>query len=421
MDTACRKDVLPNGIRVVTESVSHSHSVSLGIWIGSGSRNETDAQAGISHFIEHMMFKGTRRRSAREIAEALDSVGGRLNAFTDKEHTCYYAKVLAEDLPLAFDVLADMLLESRIDPEEIEREKNVVVEEIKRHEDSPEDLIHDVFARTLWPDHPLGRPVIGSSEVVESFTRDDICGFIDRWYRPDQMVIAAAGKVEHGQVLELADKYFGRLNGRSPQVPHEPPRPVLGTRYVSRSTEQVHLCIGTAGIPHDSEDRYALAVMDAAYGGGMSSRLFQEIRESRGLVYSIGSYYASYREGGLYAVYAGTSMETADEVVALVEAEGRRLCEEGITDKELERAKRQIRGSMILGLESTSARMTRLGKLELAFGRVIPVDEVLERIEAVTLEDVHQLSSRLLNGGRHAVAAIGPFDNDSPGGLSSAM
>ena len=415
MDIECRKDVLPNGIRVVTESVDHANSVSLGIWIGSGSRNETDAQAGISHFIEHMMFKGTRRRSAREIAEALDSVGGRLNAFTDKEYTCYYAKVLAEDIALAFDVLADMLLESRIDPEEIEREKNVVLEEIKRHEDTPEDLVHDVFARTLWPDHPLGRPVIGSSDVVGSFTRDDILGFIEQWYKPDQIVVAAAGKVDHEQVLKLTDRHFGSLSGRSPRLPHEPPRPVLRTSYISRSTEQVHLCIGTAGIPHDSEDRYAMAVMDAAYGGGMSSRLFQEIRESRGLAYSIGSYFASYREGGLFAVYAGTSRETADEVVVLVEAEGKRLSEEGITDKELERAKRQIRGSMILGLESTSARMTRLGKLELAFGRVIPVDEVLDRIEAVTLEDVHRLSSRLLNDGRHAVAAIGPFDEDDAG------
>ncbi|MGQ9524490.1 MAG: M16 family metallopeptidase [Armatimonadota bacterium] len=410
VETVCRKDLLPNGVRVVTESVDYANSVSLGIWIGSGSRNETDAQAGISHFIEHMMFKGTRRRSAREIAESLDSVGGRLNAFTDKEYTCYYAKVLAEDLPLAFDVLADMLLESRMDVDEIEREKNVVVEEIKRHEDSPEDLVHDIFARTLWPDHPLGRPVIGFSEVVEGFTQEDVLSFIEQWYKPDRIVVTAAGKVDHEKALELTDRYFGRLSGHSPELPHQPPHSVLRTIYMSRSTEQVHLCIGTPGIPHDSEDRYAMAVMDAAYGGGMSSRLFQEIRESRGLVYSIGSYFASYREGGLFAVYAGTSRETADEVVALVEAEGKRLSEEGITEEELERAKRQIRGSMILGLESTSARMTRLGKLELAFGRVIPVEEVLERIEAVTLDEVHQLSARLLNGGRHAVAAIGPFD-----------
>lgn len=404
------RDVLPNGVRVVTERITYVQSVSLGIWIGAGSRHETDAQAGISHFIEHMMFKGTHRRSARDIAEALDAVGGRMNAFTDKEYTCYYAKVLSEHLPLAFDVLSDMLLNSRLDEEEVERERNVVLEEIKRHDDSPEDLIHDIFAQALWPGHPLGRPVIGTPEVVASFQADQLRQFMDRWYTPDAIVVAAAGNVQHAQVVELADRYLGGLSGSTPSVQLTVPQAQPGHTHVTRTTEQVHICVGTAGLPFDSEDRYAMAVLDTAYGGGMSSRLFQEIRESRGLVYSIGSYSSSYRQAGLFAVYAGTSRETAGEVMRLVAEEEARLRTDGITAEELERAKMQIRGSLLLGLESMSTRMTRLGKSELYFGRIITVDEVLAGVQAVTLDDVQRLAAKLLQDGRHTVAAIGPAE-----------
>jgi len=405
------RETLPNGVRIVAERVEYVPSVSLGIWIGVGSRNETDAQAGISHFIEHMLFKGTRRRSARDIAEELDSVGGRMNAFTDKEYTCYYAKVLTEHLPLAFDLLADMLLEPRLDPSDIECEKNVVIEEIKRHEDTPEDLIHDVLAQNLWADHPLGRPVLGTLDTVQGFTREQIRDYMDQWYTADSIVVAAAGNVDPQELFKLTERYFGSLDGTAPKLSLQPPKPRVCSCYLNRSTEQVHLCVGAPGISHDSEDRYAMAVLDVAYGGGVSSRLFQEIRESRGLVYSIGSYFTSYREGGLFAVYAGTSSDTAGEVLRLVEAEEERLRREGFSQEEIDRAKSQIRGSMLLGLESTSTRMTRLGRLELYFGRIVPVEEVLAGIDAVTLDDVHRLCAQVLDSGRHAIAAIGPFEN----------
>jgi predicted Zn-dependent peptidase len=394
---------------VITEAVPHVGSAAIGFWIDAGSRWETEEEAGISHVLEHMVFKGTERRSARDIAEELDSVGGRLNAFTDKEATCYYARVLGEHLPLAIDVLSDMLLHSVFDPEELEREKNVILEEIKRSEDDPEDLIHDLFARHLWPDHPLGRPVIGYPHTVSGIDREKLQSYLDAWYSPDRIIVAVAGQLEREETLDLIANAF---NGRQPRprvIEEKPVAAASGDVYITRDSEQVNLCIGMPSYSQTSESRYALSCLDVAYGGGMSSRLFQEVREKRGLAYSIGSYFVGYRETGMYSVFAGTSLETTQEVVDVVQEETDRICEEGLSEPELQRAKNQIKGSILMDLESMSSRMSRLGKTELYFGRVIPVEEVVEKIAAVSMEDVQRVAKDILSAPR-ALTAIGPFD-----------
>jgi predicted Zn-dependent peptidase len=396
-----------NGIRVVTEQVPYAQSVSLGIWVDSGARDETDENAGISHFLEHLLFKGTERRTALEIAEALDAVGGQLNAFTDKEYTCYYAKVLPEHTALALDVLADMLQNSVLDPEEIDREKDVVLEEIKRHEDTPDELIHDLFLTTLWPGHPLGRSVIGRPEVIESLTRDQILAYLRQHYAPRRMVVAAAGNLRHEEIVRMVQEYLGGLAGEA--EPRSPVAPAFtaGDTCLKRSTEQVHFCLGTRGYTQHEDDRYALGILDAAVGGGMSSRLFQEVREKRGLCYAIGSYTASYREAGMFAVYAGTSPKNADTVRSLVQEELMKVAKDGLGEEELQRAKNQIRGAVLLGLDSMSGRMTRLGKSVLYYNRVISPFEVVEKVERVTPDEIRRVAEAIF-GGDYAYAAVGP-------------
>jgi predicted Zn-dependent peptidase len=410
-----RREVLPNGIRVITEAVPHVGSASIGFWIGAGSRWERPEEAGISHLLEHMLFKGTERRTARDIAEELDSVGGRLNAFTDKEATCYYAKVLGEHLPIAIDVLSDMILHSVHDPAELEREQNVILEEIKQHEDDPEGLIHDLFSEKLWPDHPLGRPVIGTPETVSAVDRPILTRYLGEWYTPDRIIVAVAGNIRPDEVLDLVSNAFSGLRPRPSAIPITPVQPAAGEHRMHRDIEQVNLCIGSQTPPHQSDDRYPLACLDVAFGGGMSSRLFQEIRENRGLAYSVGSYFTLYNEGGQFNVFAGTSMETMDEVLEVIRVESEKVCAEGLTPEELQRAKNQIKGSMLMDLESMSSRMSRLGKTELYFGRVITEDEVVREIDAVTLEQVQGVAQRVL-GVPLTMAAIGPFegDGDSP-------
>jgi predicted Zn-dependent peptidase len=398
-----------NGIRVVTESVPYVQSVSLGIWMDAGARDETDAVAGISHFIEHLLFKGTERRSAQQIAEQLDAVGGQINAFTDREYTCYYVKVLPEHLPLAQDVLADMLQHSVLDPEEIVREKNVILEEIKRHEDTPDELVHDLFAETLWPGHPLGRSVIGRAEVIENLSREQIVGFLKEQYLPGRMVVAAAGNLEHEAIVAEVEKTLGDMPAGERGHDLYPPRVAVAAAELPKPTEQVHFCLGTRGFNQLEEDRYALGLIDSAVGGGMSSRLFQEVREKRGLCYAIGSYTASYREAGMFSVYAGTSPEALDEVRDLVVHELRNVAKEGLTAAELLRSKNQIRGAVLLSLDSMSTRMTRIGKSMLYYDRVISPGEVVDKIEAVTDADVRRISRELF-GGDFAYAAVGPFD-----------
>jgi len=404
-----RKDVLPNGVRVLTETVPHIESVSVGIWVASGAHDESASHRGVSHFIEHMLFKGTETRTARQIADEFDFIGGQLNAFTEKEYTCYFAKVLAEHLPRAIDVLADMFLNSAFEPQEIELEKNVVLEEIKRHEDTPDDLVHDLFAETVWNGHPLGNPILGDRQSIEKLTRDDLVEFMRTRYTPDGVVVAAAGNLVHEELVDKIASVFGGMRGTKTGFSRTTPAFSSGSALTNKVTEQVHFCIGTPGFSQLDPEKYTLVIIDATLGGGMSSRLFQEIREKRGLVYAIGSYSASYREGGLFAVYAGTSLQNIEEVLHLVRSEFASVLNSNITAEELTRAKNQIRGALVLGQESMSSRMIRMAKSELYFGRPVLLEEVIASILKVTHDDIAQVASRIFGESTFAFAAVGPF------------
>ncbi|MBP6963310.1 MAG: insulinase family protein [Armatimonadetes bacterium] len=405
-----RKDILPNGVRVISEMVPHVQSVSVGVWAGSGARDEDEQYQGISHFLEHMLFKGTETRNARQIAEEFDSIGGQVNAFTDKEFTCYYARVLHEHLAMAVDVLSDMFMNSKLDPCEIEMEKGVVLEEIKRHEDSPDDLVHDMFARLVWSGHPLGRSVLGTSEAVRSLTRDQLVEFMRTRCTPDTIVVAAAGRLDHDALLDQVSRLYGRLSGAKCDCSRSAPDFSVESALAHRDTEQVHFCIGTKGCSHHDDSRYALAVVDTTLGGGMSSRLFQEVRENRGLAYAIGSYSASYSEGGLFAVYGGSSKGNMDEVVGLVKEQFGDIGANGISDLEMTRAKNQIRGALALGQESMSNRMMRIGKSELHYGRMLTIEELTAKVTNVSHDDVKQVADRFFADAEFPMAAIGPFE-----------
>lgn len=399
---------LENGLTIVTEEVPYVQSASLGIWYNTGSREEDERNNGISHFIEHMMFKGTKRRSALEIAQELDFVGGQLNAFTDKEYTCYFAKVLSEHVPVAVDVLSDMCINSVFDPDELGREQNVVLEEIKRYEDAPDELVHDLFVQNLFPDHPLGRPVIGTPETVSAINRESILEYMGRWYQPNRAYVVSAGNVRHEDLVSLFQNTLGAQAGHSPDVDKAPLNGSKNEATYQRTTEQVHFCLGTRGPSQYDDDKYPLAVLDAAMGGGMSSRLFQEIREKRGLAYSVGSYPHSYAETGYYAIYAGTSPDTLDEVLDLCRTEARKVRADGLNDEEFQRAKNQIKGGLLLSLESMTSRMSRMAKSQIYFDRVIPIEEVVSKVEAVTLADISRVSEFALDVDKYALTLIGP-------------
>jgi predicted Zn-dependent peptidase len=407
-----QRDVLPNGVRVVTEKIDYVQSASIGIWVGVGARDESTSVRGISHVIEHMLFKGTEKRNAQQIADEIDNVGGFLNAFTDKEYTCYYSKVLSEYIDVAIDVLSDMFLNSIIDPAELARETNVILEEIKRHEDQPDDLVHDIFYETIWPGHALGKPVIGTVETVSSFKRDNLFKYMHKRYTPDTIVVSAAGNLDHQQIVDMVSARFGHLTGsradwREPDIA---PIASLLTTSVAKPVEQVHIVIGTPGFSQTDDNRFTLSVIDTILGGGMSSRLFQEIREKRGLAYSVGSYSVGYREGGLFAVYSGSSKESAPEVIAIVKDEFRKIANSDIADIEIVRAKNQIRGALVMSQESMSSRMMRMGKNELVHNRVIPIEEILEKILKITDEDVHAIAQQIFGAGEFAMAQVGPVE-----------
>ncbi|MCZ7625949.1 MAG: insulinase family protein [Candidatus Methylomirabilis sp.] len=338
------RQVLPNGMVVLSERMPAVKSATIGVWVRVGSRDEAAEAAGISHFIEHMLFKGTGRRSAQEIAAAIDAVGGTLDAFTSRETTCFYAKVLGEHLPLAIDLLSDTFLHSNLDPKDIERERDVVLQEIKMVEDTPDDLVHDLFAEAIWSDHPVARPILGRKETVRAFTRDDVRGHMERFYRPDRTIVVAAGDLEHERLVDLVVGAFNGFEGRSVHTDLPPPSCTAAVRVEERDTAQLHLCLGVDGLPHAHRDRYALYLLNAMLGGSMSSRLFQEVREKRGLAYSIYSYQASYRDCGLLVVYAGTDPDSSSQVVDLIRAECARLRNEPIDPVDLQRAKDQLKG-----------------------------------------------------------------------------
>jgi predicted Zn-dependent peptidase len=409
-----RRSVLPGGLRVVSEQVPGIRSVALGIWVGVGSRDERPSLHGASHFLEHLLFKGTERRDALEISSVMDAVGGEMNAFTDREYTCYYARVLAEDLPLAVDVLSDMLLSSRITSEDVELERGVILEEIAMHDDDPGEAVHDLFASALFGDSPLGRPVIGTVEGIETLSRSSIAGFYRRRYTLPQLVVAAAGGVDHARLLGLVRKAFGeRLTGDATPAPvrasASSPASFRTVVHQQRATEQTNLVLGTTGLSRNDPRRFALSVLSGALGGGMSSRLFQTVREERGLAYSVFSYSSSFSDSGVFGVYAGCAPSKVAEVLGLVRAELAEVAEHGLRDEEVRRSKGNLRGSMVLGLEDTGSRMTRLGKAELVHGDLLTTEQVLGAIEAVTPDDVRAVARDVLNRPL-TLGVIGPVD-----------
>src|SRR2546426_1313639 len=413
-----QRTVLPNGLVVITEPMDHVRTVALGVWIAAGSRCEEAAHNGISHFIEHILFKGTTTRSALAIAEEMDAIGGQLNAFTDKEHTCYYLRVLSDHLEEGMAILADMLLHPAIDPEAMERERQVLAEEIKSYEDAPDDLVHDVFAETLWPGHPLGRPISGSLASLAAIGRDDLRGYISTRYRPDAVLVTAAGLLTHDRVVALVDGVLGGWKGRATPCVHLPPTPHRATASRTKEIEQVHLCLGVPGLRQARPDRYVLAVLDSALGSGMSSRLFQEIREERGLAYAISSYQAAYDDVGAFAVYAATSPQAAREVVRLT-LDGLTRARAGLTSEEVARAKESLKGNLMLALETPGSRMSKLARSEQYFGRQITLDEILGDVDAVRGEDVRRVAEELLVLDRLVLSMIGPFDQQP--GLAAAI
>jgi predicted Zn-dependent peptidase len=402
-----RKTILPNGIRLVTEHIPHVRSVAVGVWVDTGSRHEPLDRIGISHFIEHLVFKGTESRSAEEIARAVDSVGGQMDAFTTKEHTCFYVTVLDEHLPLASDLLSDILLHPRFDAADIEREKTVVLQEFGMVEDTPDDVIHDLFAERVWPDHPLGRPILGDRKVVQALDRDTILRYFRAEYCPERITIAAAGNLHHEQLVELLGGRF--LDFRQPRPDRVDGRPALATTVdlLERPLEQVHFVLGGQGLEQTAPARYVLFLLNTVFGGSMSSRLFQVVREREGLVYSIHSGNAAFRDSGLFYVYAGTEPAHFRRVVDLTLQELRTLRASGIAPDELRRAKDHLKGSLMLSLESTGSRMTRIAKQELYFGQAFTLDQILADIERVTLADLEALVGRLL-ASPLSLVALGP-------------
>ena len=407
-----RTSRLDNGIHVVTEWMPGSHSVTTGFWVDAGSRDEAPAIAGASHFLEHLLFKGTATRSARDIAEAIEAVGGDMNAFTTKEYTSFYTRLLDADLDLGLDILSDIMWAPAFRPEEIEAERQVILEEILMHEDEPSDLVHELFTDALYPGHPLGRPVLGDRSTITSMTRDDIAGYFEALYRPEAIVVAAAGNVDHDRVVAgVEERFRGRAGARPPRARPSlpPPRSVV---VHNRPTEQAHLVVGTRGLDRGDDDRFALSVLNQVLGGGMSSRLFQEIREKRGLVYSVYSYRAAYVESGALAVYAGTSPGRAGEVLDLIEQELDRLVDTDVTQHELDVAKGHVKGSLALSLEDSAGRMSRIGRSQLVHGTVMSFEELVERTEAVTLDDLRRVVGRVVDGQR-VLAVVGPFAEDA--------
>lgn len=401
---------LDNGVRIVGEEIASIRSVSLGIWIKTGSRYETFRENGVSHFLEHMFFKGTERYSARELAQAFDDLGGQVNAFTSKEYTCFYARVLDEHFSIALDTLADMLLNSKFAPDEIEKEKRVVIEEIRMYEDTPDELVMDIMAEGVYQTHPLGYTILGREENLQSFSRDDLVSYIERHYRPQDIVISIAGHIDEASACAQVERLFGSV-GRSATNDHrevsEPPfHMALRTR--EKDIEQVHLCLSSAGYQAGSRDLYPLILLNNVLGGTQSSRLFQEIREEHGMAYSVYSFHTSYQDAGMFGIYAGTSPENVEEVIAAIFAVCGEMRERPLSAQELDKAKQQVKGAMMLGLESSGSRMSRIAKNELLLGREVTIDETLAGIDAVTAQDIQKVADVVL-GRSFALSAVGPL------------
>ncbi len=402
-----KKTILDNGLTLLTERISEMRSVAMGIFACVGSGSETDNIAGLSHFVEHMAFKGTKKRSAFQIASEFDAIGGKSNAYTSKEITNYYAVVLDKHLETAVDILSDIVLNSLYDPKEMELEKGVIVEEIKMYEDTPDELIHDLFTELIYHGHPLGRPTIGSEETVRSLKREDILDYMKEHYTPDNTIISLAGNVEHEEALKLIEPYFSKMKGRREYSAQPSPTVKKGSVLKQKKTEQIHICLGCGGPSQNSDDRYAFSVLDTVFGGSMSSRLFQEVREKRGLAYAIYSYNAALKNDGLYVVYAGTSKNTFRQVIDITIDEMGKIKKSGLTKEEIERSKEHIKGSLVLGLESTSSRMSWLARSQFLYGRVLTIDEIFEKIDKVSSDDIIKTANKYLKDEELTLAIIG--------------
>jgi predicted Zn-dependent peptidase len=393
------KEVFENGLTLITESMPHVRSVTIGVWLKRGSRHETPAQSGIAHFIEHMVFKGTKNRSAETIASEVDSIGGYMDAFTAKEYASFHLKVLDEHLPLAVDILGDIVRNPLFDPIEMTKEKKVIFEEINMVEDTPDDLVMELFSGAFWPDHPLGRPILGTKRSVSTFRRDDLATFFADVYHAGNILIAAAGNLDHKTTARMVQQHFGALAGKPTKAPRvRAPKPAVNVvTRAKKELEQVHLCLGAPAYPQAHAERFPAYVLNTVLGGSMSSRLFQNVREKRGLVYSISSGFTSYSDAGNLTVYAGTSLDSVAEVVRLTIEEIRRLKGDRIPEVELRRAKDHLKGSLMLSLESTGSRMSHLARQELYFGKQFGMDEVLSSIEEVQADDVQRVAGHIFS------------------------
>jgi predicted Zn-dependent peptidase len=403
-----RRQVLPHGLTVITEQMQHIRSASIGIWLETGSRDEDSESNGISHFIEHMVFKGTKHRTAEEIARQVDSIGGNMDAFTAKECICFNVKVLDEHVPVALDILADLVLHPTFTADDITRERGVILEEIKMDEDNPDYLVHEIFTQNFWKDHPLGKPILGTKETVKRFERQTVFDTYDHRFAPGNIIVSAAGNLDHNKFVELVSQHFEHMKPRENGFHSSQPKIV--SRIILRNKkalEQVQLCLGVPCHPIAHEQRHAGYVLNTLLGGGMSSRLFQNIRERQGLAYSIYSDLNPYRDTGCLAVYAGTSRASTTKVVQSVVEEFRKLKQETVSDEELRRSKDQLKGSLMLSLESSTARMSNLARQEMYFDRFYDLDELIEKIEAVTAADLRNLANEFFQTEKVAVAALG--------------
>ncbi|MBI5328405.1 MAG: insulinase family protein [Deltaproteobacteria bacterium] len=403
------KTQLKNGLKIITEEMPDIQSASIGIWVNIGSKHESTVKNGISHFIEHLLFKGTEKRTALDIAREIESVGGMLNAFTGRENTCFYAKVLSKDIPLAVDLLSDIFMNSKFDKKELEKERLVVLQEIKMVEDTPDDLIHDIFAMTLWKGHPLGMPVLGTLQTINSIKRDDIVSYFKQSYLPHAVIITAAGNIEHKRLLKLLKPFEKMLDyDLKPPIKYlKSPISHSGTALEQRNLEQVHLCLGVPSPNQAHSDRYKVYLLNTLLGGGMSSRLFQEIREKRGLAYSVYSYLNLCSDVGSLVVYAGTAPDTFCKVVELILKELNVFIKKEVPKAELQSAKEQLKGGMLLGLETSESRMTKLARDEIYFKRTVTVKEIVNGIDKVTAKDIMKLANEVFNPEKITIAAIG--------------
>jgi predicted Zn-dependent peptidase len=401
------RDALPNGIRFLTERMPHVRSVSIGVWLARGSRHEPQEQSGIAHFVEHMLFKGTSTRTAEDIAQAIDSIGGQMDAFTAKEYASYYIKVLDEHLPLAVEVLADIVMRPAFSRDDIEREKKVVLEEIKMVEDTPDDLVHELFTENFWANHPLGRPILGTKETVESLTADGLRRYFTAAYSAPNLIIAATGNIEHNKVRDLVGRAFEGVPLKSEPLDEAPPHVIPKIIVRNKELEQSHVCLGTPGYQQDHEDRYSSYVLNTILGGSMSSRLFQNVREKRGLAYAVFSGLSAYRDAGSMTIYAGCANDAVGELIDVVIGELRRIKDEPLPGSELQRAKDHLKGSLMLNLESTSSRMSHLARQEIYFDRQFGLDETLEGVERVTVEEVQRVARDLFVNGALAATVLG--------------